>query len=33
VKALFPNVVEYGDDEVIHPEAFQLDADGDYYFR
>lgn len=29
----FHTVVEYGDDEVIHPNAFELDKDGDYYWR
>lgn len=33
IEISFHNVVEYGDDEVIHPESFLLDKDGDYYWQ
>lgn len=31
IEVSFHNVVEYSDDEVIHPEAFELNADNFYW--
>lgn len=31
IEVSFHNVVEYNDDEVIHPEAFELNADNYYW--